>query len=155
MHQGRTQAVACGLGFFSITLGVIELVAPRFVARLSGARISPNLVRLYGVREIATGVGLLMAWKRGPWLWGRVAGDALDIASVRKPAAMAALAGVAAVDIAAASAATRAESRGRERVFDYSDRSGFPRPAEHMRGVARAKKERAESPLSVEARTSA
>ena len=147
MHQGRTQAVACGLGFFSITLGVIELVAPRFVARLSGARISPNLVRLYGVREIATGVGLLMAWKRGPWLWGRVAGDALDIVSVRNPAARAALAGVTAIDIAATSAVTREENRAPQRVYNYSDRSGFPRPAAEMRGAARAKKERASSPL--------
>ena len=147
MHQGRTQAVACGLGFFSITLGVIELVAPRFVARLSGARISPNLVRLYGVREIATGVGLLMAWKRGPWLWGRVAGDALDIVSVRNPAARAALAGVTAIDIAAASAVTREENRAPQRVYNYSDRSGFPRPAAEMRGAARAKKERVWSPL--------
>ena len=154
MHQGRAQTVACGLGFFSIALGVTEIAFPRMVAKLSGARVSDNVIRLYGVREIATGVGLLMAWNRGPWLWGRVAGDALDIASVQKPAAIAALAGVTALDIAAATAVTREENRPPQRLFDYSDRSGFPRPAHEMRGAAHAKKERASSPLSAEARIS-
>ena len=135
MRQGHTQTLACGLGFFSIALGVAELVAPRFIAQLSGARVSPNVIRLYGVREIATGVGLLMAWRRGPWLWGRVAGDALDIASVRNPAAMAALAGVTALDVGAATAVTREEKRASRRFFDYSNRSGFPRPAIEMRGA--------------------
>ena len=151
MHQGRIKAInetlACGLGFLSIAIGIAELAAPRLIANVSGARVSPNVIRLYGVREIATGVGLLMAWKRGPWLWGRVAGDALDMASVRNPAAMAALAGVTAIDMAAASAVTREENRAPQRVFNYSDRSGFPRPAAEMRGAARAKKERASSPL--------
>ena len=68
MHQSRAQALACGLGFFSIGLGIAELVAPRVIASLAGARVSPSVIRLYGMREIATGVGLLMAWKRGPWL---------------------------------------------------------------------------------------
>jgi len=110
MRQGRTQALACGLGIFSIAIGVAELVAPRWIARGAGARVSPNMIRAFGVREIATGVGLLMAAKRGPWLWGRVAGDALDIAAVRHPGAIAALAGVTALDAAAASALTRARS---------------------------------------------
>ena len=152
MHQGRSEAVACALGFFSIGLGIAELVAPRLIASLAGARVSPSVIRLYGMREVATGVGLLMAWKRGPWLWGRVAGDALDIASVQRPAAMVALAGVTALDIATASAVTRDENRPPRRLFDYSDRSGFPRPVEDMRGAARAKKERAQGPLPVETR---
>ena len=154
MHQGRAQAVACGLGFFSIGLGVAEIIAPRLIGQLAGARVSANVIRLYGVREIATGVGLLMAWKRGPWLWGRVAGDVLDIASAERPAAIMALAGVAALDVAAATAVTREENRPPRRRFDYSDRSGFPRSVEEMRGAARAKKERAQGPLPAEARIS-
>jgi hypothetical protein len=152
MHQGRSEAVACALGFFSIGLGIAELLAPRLIANLAAARVSPAVIRLYGMREVATGVGLLMAWKRGPWLWGRVAGDALDIASVQRPAAMVALAGVTALDIAAATAVTRAENRPPRRPVDYSDRSGFPRPVEQMRGAARAKKEQAQGPLPVETR---
>lgn len=141
MHQGRTQALACGLGIFSIAIGVAELVAPRWIGGLAGARVSPNMMRAFGVREIATGVGLLIASKRGPWLWGRVAGDALDIASVRNPAAIAALAGVTALDVAAASAVTREENRPRQ-IFDYSSRSGFSRPIDQVRGMARNKRER-------------
>ncbi len=152
MHQGRTQALACGLGIFSIAIGVAELVAPRWIGGLAGARVSPNMMRAFGVREIATGVGLLMASKRGPWLWGRVAGDALDIASVRNPAAIAALAGVTALDVAAASAVTREENRPRQ-IFDYSSRSGFSRPIDQVRGVARIKKERTTG--AIEARISA
>ena len=152
MHQGRTQALACGLGIFSIAIGVAELVAPRWIAGLAGARVSPNMIRAFGVREIATGVGLLMASKRGPWLWGRVAGDALDIASVRNPAAIAALAGVTALDVAAASAVTREEGRPGQ-IFDYSSRSGFSRPIDQVRGVARIKKERTTG--AIEARISA
>ena len=125
MHQGRTQALACGLGIFSIAIGVAELVVPRWIGGLAGARVSPNMMRAFGVREIATGVGLLMASKRGPWLWGRVAGDALDIASVRNPAAIAALAGVTALDVAAASAVTREENRPRQ-IFDYTQRLLMP-----------------------------
>jgi hypothetical protein len=152
MRQGRTQTLACGLGIFSIAIGVAELVAPRWIARRAGARVSPNMIRAFGVREIATGVGLLMAAKRGPWLWGRVAGDALDIAAVRNPAAIAALAGVTALDVAAASALTREENRPRE-IFDYSSRSGFSRPIDQVRGLARMKREHTRG--SIEARISA
>jgi hypothetical protein len=149
MRQGRTQALACGLGIFSIAIGVAELVAPRWIARRPGARVSPNMIRAFGVREIATGVGLLMAAKRGPWLWGRVAGDALDIAAVRDPAAIAALAGVTALDVAAARALTREENRPRQ-IFDYSSRSGFSRPIDQVRGMARVKREHTRG--SIEAR---
>ncbi len=152
MRQSRAQAVACGLGFFSIALGVTELVAPRFVSNLFGFKVSDNAVRLYGVREIATGVGILLAWNRAPWVWGRVAGDALDIATTGRPAAIGALAGVAALDIGTAVALQR-ERPFPERSFDYSDRSGFPRPVDEMRGAA-AKKERARGPLFPETRTS-
>ena len=153
MHQGRTQTLARGLGFVSIAIGVAEIVAPHWIGRLSGARVSPNMIRAFGVREIATGIGILMAAKRGPWLWGRVAGDALDIAAVRNPAAIAALAGVTALDVAAASAVTREENRPRE-IFDYSSRSGFSRPVEQVRGIARGKREERTSG-SIEARISA
>jgi hypothetical protein len=149
MRQGRTQALACGLGIFSIAIGVAELVAPRWIARRAGARASPNMIRAFGVREIATGVGLLMAAKRGPWLWGRVAGDAPAIAAVRDPAAIAALAGVTALDVAAASALTREENRPRQ-IFDYSSRSGFSRPIDQVRGMARLKREHTRG--SIEAR---
>jgi hypothetical protein len=153
MRQSRAQTVAAGLGFFSIGLGLAELIAPRLVRQAMGFRCSDSVVRLYGAREIATGVGILIAWKRAPWVWARVAGDALDIASSRSPAGIAALAGVTAVDIATAARLSREENAPPPRRFDYSNRSGFPRPAEEMRGAARAKKERAQGPLSFETTT--
>ncbi len=147
MHQGRAQAlkrsadnVACGLGLFSIGLGLAELLAPRVVARAAGLQGQETLVRLYGVREIAAGVGLLLAWNRAPWLWGRVAGDALDLATLahgkNNAMAIAAVAGVTAADIATAATLQRAERQSTRPVFDYSDRSGFPKPASEMRGAA-------------------
>lgn len=102
--------VARALGWFSIGLGVVELVAARRVGRAVGLGGRAGLVRAYGAREIATGIGLLSGSKPAPWLWGRVAGDALDLATLGAAAAAgprrgrallatAAVAGVTAVDL--------------------------------------------------------
>jgi hypothetical protein len=40
------------------------------------------LIRAYGVREIATGAAILYQRDPTPWIWGRVAGDALDLATL-------------------------------------------------------------------------
>jgi len=146
MRRGA-QKTAYALGVFSIGLGLAELMAPRAVARAVGLRGRENLVRLYGLREIATGIGLLTGRASAPWMWGRVAGDVLDLATLaqgRKPAAyaaMAAVGGVAVADVATAAALER-PAPPRARQYDYSDRSGFPRPVEEMRGKA------AQKPLS-------
>jgi uncharacterized protein YjeT (DUF2065 family) len=138
MHKSRADAVACGLGFFSIALGLAEILAPRLVKQAADMRCSENMVRVHGVREIASGLGILLAWKRAPWVWARVAGDAVDIASARRPAALAALAGVTALDVATAAQLSREEQASLPHTYhDYSDRSGFPRPAAEMRGVGR------------------
>lgn len=76
-RPGRT-AVARGLGLVGIGLGIAEMIAPRRVARLSGVDGHESLVRAFGVREIASGMPLLLAREPAPWLWGRVIGDALD-----------------------------------------------------------------------------
>ncbi|HJQ33631.1 MAG TPA: SRPBCC family protein [Pyrinomonadaceae bacterium] len=86
-RQGATKYVdpeqlARGLGWFSIGLGLAELLAPRAVAKVSGLR-RPNtgLIRLFGLREIASGVAIFAGGRRpaGP-VWSRVVGDALDLA---------------------------------------------------------------------------
>ena len=65
--------------------------------------------------------------------------------------AKALIAGAAIVVVAALAAAVLQSRRKRLRpMYDYSDRSGFPRPPDEMRGAARAKKERAQGPLSGE-----
>src|SRR3954471_18313965 len=64
------------LGWFSIGLGMAELLAPREMARLGGVR-QEGLLQAYGLREIATGIGILSSPQPAGWLWARVAGDAL------------------------------------------------------------------------------
>jgi hypothetical protein len=135
------------LGFFSIALGVAELVAPRVVSRAAGmGGRQPGVLRGYGAREVATGIGILASKNPTPWLWARVAGDALDMATVglgrrrsegRTAAiALVALAGVAALDVVAARNA-RLKQQAKKTTRDYSDRSGFPKPVAEMRGAAK------------------
>jgi uncharacterized membrane protein len=68
------------LGLFSIGLGLAELLAPRAVGRAIGVGDHPAIVRMVGVREIVTGLGLLSERAPGTWAWVRVAGDAMDLA---------------------------------------------------------------------------
>jgi hypothetical protein len=70
------------LGWFSIGLGLAEVVAARSLGRFLGAENRSRLVRLFGAREIATGVGILSRERRAPWLWARVGGDVLDLAAL-------------------------------------------------------------------------
>src|SRR5438309_8488718 len=71
LDEGR---LARFLGWFSIGLGVTEVVAPRAVARIVGIRNHRWLIRSYGLREIAAGVGILTQPKPAGWLWSRVGG---------------------------------------------------------------------------------
>ena len=141
MRQGRAQALARALGWFSIGLGLAELLAPRLVARAAGLEGRERMLQLYGAREIATGLGILLAPNPRPWVASRVAGDALDIAtlvdagSTKSMVALAAVGGVTAVDVyAAASLHTKPRP-----FFDYGTRTGFKRPASEMRGAAAGK----------------
>ena len=75
--------VATGLGWFSIGLGLVQLVAPGRVSRLIGVRddaMSRVLQRVVGMREIGAGVGILTRPKPAGWVWARVAGDVMDLA---------------------------------------------------------------------------
>jgi hypothetical protein len=117
-----TIGLARGLGWFSIGLGLAEIFLPETVGRLSGVR-STALLRVYGLREIACGVGILNSSQPAAWLTARVAGDALDLATVGAAAASgnceqrnraclaaAALAGVTALDVMCAEALGTAAS---------------------------------------------
>jgi uncharacterized membrane protein len=102
------------LAYFSIGLGLAELLAPRKIAHLIGVEddgLVPTTLRAFGAREIAAGVGLLSRPTSSVGPWSRVAGDLLDLAMLglalrrksyshgRTIGAMAAVAGVAAVDV--------------------------------------------------------
>jgi uncharacterized membrane protein len=114
MSNGKQRQIANGLGWFSIGLGAGELLAPRFMAGLIGIKDQASTratLRTYGVREIGAGIGILTNSQPAGWLWGRVAGDILDLASLaaamrtdsnsrgRLIAATAAVAGVTALDV--------------------------------------------------------
>jgi uncharacterized membrane protein len=75
----NAEKVARGLGWFSIGLGAAELLAPKAVARIAGSRNNSTLLRGFGLREIAAGIGILMRPRQAAWVWARVAGDAIDL----------------------------------------------------------------------------
>src|SRR5687767_10214077 len=80
-HRGhpvsRAWGMAQGLGWFSIALGLMEVMAPRKLAHTLGMDEHEKTIFGYGVREIATGIAILTAKDPTPWIWGRVGGDAL------------------------------------------------------------------------------
>jgi hypothetical protein len=145
--NGSALALARGLGWFSIGLGLAEMLVPKVLTEQLGMQDKEGLLRFYGLREFAAGLGILMSDKPGPWIWGRLAGDALDLATLatglgehnpRKGSvaiALTAVAGVTALDGISAQALSGTGSRGP--VRDYSDRRGMPKPPEAMRGAAR------------------
>ena len=100
--------IARKLAWLSIGLGLAEVTMPKTVARTMGLERGHRLIQAFGLREIAAGVGLLTQRKRSPWLWARVAGDALDVAALiaaltasrKRGLVAAALASVAAVTVA-------------------------------------------------------
>src|SRR5947209_1938462 len=73
-------ALARGLGWFSIGLGLAEVLASRRLARAAGIDDREGAVRACGILEIAMGVGILGSDNPAPWIWSRVAGDVLDVA---------------------------------------------------------------------------
>ncbi len=79
-RRSRSNQMVKALGWFSIGLGVAELLAPRSITRTAGVTGNPNVVRACGAREMVSGVGILSEHKTSRWLWSRVAGDMLDLA---------------------------------------------------------------------------
>ncbi len=110
----RPDGLARALGWFSVGLGLAEVAAPGAIARLIGISDEDErrtILRALGVREIATGLAILSDPKEPSWMWGRVGGDALDLALLgaaigdedndrgRLGAAMAVVAGMTVLDV--------------------------------------------------------
>jgi hypothetical protein len=106
--------LAQGLGWFSVALGLAEVAAPQWVAELVGVEVSRDsraLISVFAVREIATGLAILAQPENPLWVQARVGGDAVDLAMLgiafggakndqpKIGAAMAAVAGIAALDL--------------------------------------------------------
>jgi len=146
-HSGH-ETLARSLGWFSLGLGLAELVAARDLCRVLGLEGRETLVQAYGAREVATGIAILMSHDPTPWMWGRVGGDAIDIATLATgfgddnpqkanlAVATAAVLGVTVLDAICAQGLTADKRLARPGRFDYRARSGFPRPAAAMRGAA-------------------
>ena len=146
------------LAYFSLVLGALELFAAPRLTRMLGMQGKEDLVRAYGVREIVKGVGILSSANPTPWLWGRVAGDALDLATLaaaypnnpksRNVAiAIANVAAVSMLDVMCAQQLGAIHTRQRMPARDYSDRSGLPMGIEASRGIA------ADAPIPADMRT--
>ena len=155
--------VAQGLGWFSVVLGAAQLAAPRRVARLIGVKDDGQhsaAMRAVGVREVATGVGILARPRPARWLWGRVIGDAIDLALLaradtkergRTAAAMAAVAGVTVPDVLESARLAQANDVSSEvsvtktitvrkaprEVYDFwREFENFPRFMAHLESVS-------------------
>jgi uncharacterized membrane protein len=114
------ERLARGLAWFSVGLGLAEVLAPRAVQRLAGVEEDHStLVRLMGVREIASGIGIFSQRRPTEGVWSRVGGDAVDLAGLgmafmspnankgRLAAATAAVLGVTALDVICAQQLSR------------------------------------------------
>ncbi|MEV6653743.1 SRPBCC family protein [Streptomyces sp. NPDC051219] len=80
--EDSADRTARGLGWFSTALGLAQITAPRALSRLSGVDDSPDaraVMPLIGARELGHGALLLGSRRPAPWVWTRVAGDALDL----------------------------------------------------------------------------
>ena len=145
-EMGSHEGLANFLGWFSIGLGLAEVVAPGSVAHSDQARDTRrnrSTLQSMGARELVSGVGILSKRQPTQWMWSRVAGDAIDVALLgaamnsdrnergRTAAATAAVLGVTALDIYCATQLARedggpqgggARTRGRFDTESVPDR---------------------------------
>jgi hypothetical protein len=74
--------LSLGLGIFSIALGLTELLASRRIARALTVDRYQGVIKGFGAREIAAGIGLLQSPAHGTRMWNRVAGDGMDLGAL-------------------------------------------------------------------------
>lgn len=139
--------VVQGVGWFSLALGAAELVAPDLVAKTLGMKGKERLIQSYGAREIVSGFGILASRDPAPWLWGRLFGDVMDVATLRfgkkdkskadnVTVAVAALLGVALLDLVLAASVSGRKQIIRSARPNYRGRIGFPGGTSKARGAA-------------------
>jgi len=145
---GPGARLARGLGWLGIGLGLTQLLAPRRVTGALGMEGMEAGVRAFGVREIASGI-LTLSVDKKLGLWTRIAGDALDVATLvpgldqrnRKrdnvKVALATVLGVTVLDVIAAQSVSAEQRRKRGSARDYRDRTGFPSGIENAKSRAR------------------
>jgi hypothetical protein len=142
----KRERLPWALGWMSVGVGLTELTFPERLCRVLGVPGRSGLMRVLGVREIATGLGLLLQPRR-QWVWARVAGDAVDLALLAgtfgRPRAnrvwqgliTAAVAGATLVDILVAAGKPSASTHHAGTVTPSRGRGvGSSGPAESWRG---------------------
>lgn len=114
MAPGNEDPLVRFLGWFSIGLGLTQVLAPGWVASVAGVPKRRGLMRLMGLRELSSGWGIFAQPRPTGAVWSRVWGDAIDLASLgaafaspqaktgRLALAAASVAGIAALDLACA-----------------------------------------------------
>ena len=116
----QEEQLAYGLGWFGIGLGLTELMMPRRLAHATGLPLRHRgLIRIMGLREIASGLGIITQRRPAGAVWSRVAGDVIDLACLgiaftsaganrkKLAAAVTAVAGATALDLLCAQQLTR------------------------------------------------
>ena len=111
-HTGAR--LATGLGWFSVGLGLAQIATPGGLARMIGVRPDARtrtVMRTVGMREFASGAGILSRPRPAGWVWARLGGDAIDLMLLgralrsdkaqksRVAAATAAVIGITALDL--------------------------------------------------------
>jgi len=149
MHSGtprkRAEALVRGLGWFSIGLGMTELLFAKRLGRAIGIRDHELLLRALGLREIGSGIGILAQPRPSlNALRARVAGDAIDLAllacalgaartdKLRVSVATAAVVGVTALDALATQQLSRSASERAEGGVELRASIAINKPAEEL-----------------------
>ncbi len=116
-QRKATDPMSKALGIFSLGLGLAQLAAPRRMMNLIGVEDTDrnrDTMLALGLREFASGVGILGPGDTAGWLQARVGGDIMDLALLaaafrtddrdrgRLNMALGAVAGVLALDVLAA-----------------------------------------------------
>src|SRR5581483_6566973 len=127
-HRHDGEKLAQALGWFSIGLGLGEILAPKQICKIAGLSDGKEdshstLLRAFGGRELASGIGILSKRKPTEWMWSRVAGDIMDLACLtagfaspkaergKLSAAIATVAGVTVLDILCAKRLSRSSGK--------------------------------------------
>jgi uncharacterized membrane protein len=137
----RAHRRARSLGWFSLGLGLTRVLAPRGLARAIGLGDNPlrrRTMRLLGLGEVISGIGILGQRRPTRWVLARLAGDLVDLALLgraltgrnvhkqRLPVAIASVLGVGALDFLTS------------RQLRQADRQGLPLPRSPEVGITRS-----------------
>lgn len=123
LMSSESRNLARALGWFSIALGAVELLAPQRLARMLGMHGHEAVLQLYGLRELASGAAILATGGSAASVWSRVGGDALDAGTLalqlhpdnpkraNVAVALAAVGGISLLDWACAQALSAEQTR--------------------------------------------